>query len=100
MPETSSRRPTTAICATWSPRLVPTPFGWVEQPIELPRFFNLDLRASYVFLRDDVAAPRELFEKMAARLGQPLVVECIGSHEAMLTHPDEVAHALIAATEA
>jgi hypothetical protein len=32
---------------------------------------------------------------MAGRLDQPRLVECNGPHEAMLTHPDLLASALI-----
>jgi len=35
---------------------------------------------------------------MAARLRNPRRVECDGSHQAMLTRPDAVAAALLAAT--
>jgi pimeloyl-ACP methyl ester carboxylesterase len=75
-------------------RLVPTPFGWLSEPINLPRFWSVGLPSSYVFLADDIAVPRELYEKMAARLREPRIVECDGPHEAMLTHPEELARAL------
>ena len=80
------------------PRLVPSPIGWFDQRIELPRFFDLHLPSSYIFLRHDLSAPRELFQQMADRLDNPLIVECDGSHQAMLTRPAAVADALIAAT--
>jgi pimeloyl-ACP methyl ester carboxylesterase len=80
------------------PRLVPSPFGWFDQPVHLPRFFELPLPASYIFLRDDRAAPRARYEAMAARLRNPRRVECDGSHQAMQTHPGAVAAALLAAT--
>jgi hypothetical protein len=54
------------------PRLVPCPFGWFDQPIALPRFFEFPLPASYIFLKDDRAAPRARYEAMAARLCDPL----------------------------
>jgi pimeloyl-ACP methyl ester carboxylesterase len=80
-------------------RLVPTPLGWFDEPIKLARFFDLPLPASYVFLRDDRSAPKERYRAMAARLDQPLIVECNGSHQAMLTQPKAVANALRAAIE-
>jgi pimeloyl-ACP methyl ester carboxylesterase len=80
-------------------RLVPTPLGWFDEPIKLPRFFGLHLPASYVFLRDDRSAPRERYRAMAARLDHPQIVECGGSHQAMLTQPNAVANALRAAIE-
>lgn len=80
-------------------RLVPTPLGWFDEPIKLPRFFDLHLPASYVFLRDDRSAPKERYRAMAARLDHPAIVECDGSHQAMLTRPHAVANALRAAIE-
>jgi pimeloyl-ACP methyl ester carboxylesterase len=80
-------------------RLVPTPLGWFDEPIKLPRFFDLQLPASYVFLRQDLSAPKERYRAMAARLDRPLIVECDGSHEAMLTQPTAVANALLSAIE-
>jgi pimeloyl-ACP methyl ester carboxylesterase len=79
------------------PRLVPSPFGWFDQPIHLPRFSEMQLPASYIFLRDDRAAPRARYEAMAARLRNPRRVECDGSHQAMQTHPRAVAAAVLAA---
>jgi pimeloyl-ACP methyl ester carboxylesterase len=76
-------------------RLVPTPVGWLDQPVDLPRFFSLDLPASFIFLRQDVAVSRDRYQKLAARLGTPRVVECDGGHEAMLTRPVAVAEALL-----
>jgi pimeloyl-ACP methyl ester carboxylesterase len=80
-------------------RLVPTPLGWFDEPIKLPRFFDLHLPASYVFLRDDRSAPTERYRAMAARLDHPQIVECEGSHQAMLTQPNAVANALRSAIE-
>ncbi|MFJ4918530.1 alpha/beta fold hydrolase [Streptomyces sp. NPDC088725] len=84
--------------AAVTPRLVPVPYEWYEQPADLPRFFELCLPASYIFLTSDRAAPRERYASMAARLERPLLLECEGSHEAMLTRPEAVAAALLAAT--
>jgi pimeloyl-ACP methyl ester carboxylesterase len=78
-------------------RLVPSPLGWFDQRVRLPRFFGLNLPASYIFLRHDLAAPRERYQQMAGRLGNPLIIECDGSHQAMQTQPEAVADALIAA---
>jgi hypothetical protein len=85
--------------AAVTPRLAPCPFGWFDQRIELRRFFHLRLPASYIFLRDDKAAPQERFRHMAARLDNPRVVECDGSHEAMLTQRRAVVDALLFAAE-
>jgi hypothetical protein len=63
------------------------------------RVFDLHLPASYVFLHHDRSASKERYQAMAARLDHPAIVECDGSHEAMLTLPDAVANALRAAIE-
>ncbi|MFG2631988.1 alpha/beta fold hydrolase [Streptomyces sp. NPDC048473] len=81
--------------ATATARLVPSPFGWFDQRIDLPRFFDLQLPASYIFLRQDLSAPKEHYEMAAARLNNPLVTECDGSHQAMQTRPNAVADALL-----
>jgi pimeloyl-ACP methyl ester carboxylesterase len=85
--------------AATAARLVPTPLGWFDQPIQLPHFFSLHLPSSYVFLRQDYSAPSGRWREMAARLENPLIAECDGSHEAMLTRPKAVADALRSAIE-
>ena len=76
-------------------RLVPCPVGWFEDPLVLLRFADLHIPANYIFLRQDLAAPRELFETMAASLGGPRIVECEGSRQAMITRPEAVAEAVL-----
>jgi len=79
----------------FTPRLVPTTFGWFDQRIEIPRFFALRLPVSYLFLRHDKAVPKETFQRMAARLHNPRIADCDGSHQAMLTRPEAVAEGLL-----
>jgi pimeloyl-ACP methyl ester carboxylesterase len=81
--------------ATVTNKLVPVPFGWLSESISVPGFWGAALPSSYVFLRQDQAVPQELYRAMAGRLDQPRLVECHGPHEAMLTHPDLLASALI-----
>jgi pimeloyl-ACP methyl ester carboxylesterase len=83
--------------ASVTDKLVPVPFGWLSEPVSLPRFWGAALPSSYVFLRQDQAVPQELYRAMAGRLDGPRLVECDGPHEAMLTHPDLLAAALIEA---
>ncbi|WP_326566189.1 alpha/beta hydrolase [Amycolatopsis rhabdoformis] len=78
-------------------RLVPTPFGWFTEPVRLTGFFGAPVPSSYVYLLDDQAVPQSVYQAAAARLADPRVVECAGSHEAMLTHPAELAEALVKA---
>jgi hypothetical protein len=79
-------------------RLVPCPIGWLNQPIHLPRFYTLQIPSSYIFLRQDRSMLKEKYQQMTQRLTNPKIVECDGSHEAMLTRPVELAEALIAAS--
>jgi pimeloyl-ACP methyl ester carboxylesterase len=80
-------------------KLGPVPFGWLSEPISLPRFWKTALPSSYVFLREDRAVPQELYRAMAARLNHPRLIECDGPHEAMLTHPVSLARALLEAAK-
>ena len=75
--------------------LVPVPFGWLSEPVSLPGFWRAALPSSYVFCAKTWPFPKELYRAMAGRLDQPRVVDCNGPHEAMLTHPDLLAAALI-----
>ncbi|MFI5607045.1 alpha/beta fold hydrolase [Amycolatopsis sp. NPDC051903] len=79
-------------------RLVPTPFGWFTEPVRLSRFFTSGVPSSYVYLREDQAVPQSVYQAAAARLADPRIVSCAGSHEAMLTNPGELAAALLKAT--
>jgi hypothetical protein len=85
--------------ATVTDKLVLVPFGWLSEPASLPAFWGAALPSSYVFLSQDQAVPQELYRAMAGRLDQPRLMECDGPHEAMLTHPDLLAAALIDAAK-
>jgi pimeloyl-ACP methyl ester carboxylesterase len=80
------------------PQLVPYPIGWSNQPIHLTRFFPPGLASSYIFLRQDLAFPRETCQRMAHRLGNPKMIECDGGHEAMLTESAKLTEALLTAS--
>ena len=85
--------------AAFTERLVPMPFGWLSEPVSLPRFWGAPPPSSYIFLRQDQVFPHELYRAMAARLNQPRLLESEGPHEAMLTHPDSFTGALIDAAQ-
>ncbi|WIX82766.1 alpha/beta hydrolase [Amycolatopsis carbonis] len=87
-----------ALAAATASRLVPTPFGWFTEPARISRFFESGVPSSYVYLLEDQAVPKTVYQAAAARLADPRIVECAGSHEAMLTHPAELAEALLKAT--
>jgi hypothetical protein len=79
----------------WLDRLVPSPEVWLSEPARLPTFATADVPTSYVFLEDDRAVPREVWEANAARLRDPRTTTSPGAHEAMLTRPRELAEALL-----
>jgi pimeloyl-ACP methyl ester carboxylesterase len=88
MPEETARE--------WLDRVVPCPDGWMSEPLRLPGFAKSTLPASYVFLDDDVAVSKDVYQGCAARLRQPSTASSPGGHEAMLSQPGPLADALLA----
>jgi pimeloyl-ACP methyl ester carboxylesterase len=75
--------------------LVPQPGAYFFEAIDVPPVTTLGIPVAYVSSADDRALARPAAE-FAARLGlTPVTVP--GSHQSMLTQPDEVAQALLAA---
>ncbi|GAA1644386.1 alpha/beta fold hydrolase [Actinoplanes couchii] len=75
-------------------QLLPQPGGYMTDAQDLPGVETLGLPVTYVLAENDhaLAAPGD---ELAARVGtRPIMVP--GGHEALLTHPDEVAKALLA----
>ncbi|GGY19081.1 alpha/beta hydrolase family protein [Streptomyces minutiscleroticus] len=75
-------------------QLLPTPGGYVLDPIETDGIYTTGIPITYVLSENDrsLAAPGL---ELAARVGvQPIMVP--GTHEALLTHPDEVTKGLLA----
>jgi pimeloyl-ACP methyl ester carboxylesterase len=80
----------------WLARTVALPIGWLEERVSLPTFATSGLPTAYIFLASDSGVfDRAMFERQAARLHQPRVTTCPGSHEAMLTQPVALAGALL-----
>ncbi|KMS85624.1 alpha/beta hydrolase [Streptomyces regensis] len=73
--------------------VTPQPGGYFLDALDVPEVTALGIPARYILSEDDRALPRPGAE-FAARLGlEPVLVP--GSHEGMLTHPDEVARAIL-----
>jgi pimeloyl-ACP methyl ester carboxylesterase len=73
--------------------LTPQPGGYLLDALDVPDVTTLGIPALYILSEDDQALPRSGRE-YAARLGlEPVMVP--GTHEAMLTHPDAVAEAIL-----
>lgn len=77
------------------PRLVPVPFGWLDERVSIAEHWDRDLITGYLFLDDDLGMPSEIYESSAARLRDPLIGHAPGSHQAMLTRASELAKALL-----
>jgi len=79
-------------------RLTPEPFGPVVEPIPLPRFDALDIPSVYISCRQDQAMPPGHFHpRQSSRLRQPRLIEVDSDHEALLTAPDRLTDAILAA---
>ncbi|MEU6782894.1 sigma-70 family RNA polymerase sigma factor [Nonomuraea angiospora] len=73
--------------------LVPQPGAYFLQALDVDGVTTLGLPAAYVLGENDLALARP-GDELAARIGlTPLMVP--GGHQSMLTHPDEVAEALL-----
>ena len=73
--------------------LTPQPGGYMLDALDVPSVIEVGLPARYILSEDDRALPRPGSE-FAARLGlEPDLVP--GTHDGMLTHPDEVAKAIL-----
>jgi pimeloyl-ACP methyl ester carboxylesterase len=73
--------------------LTPQPGNYFLDALDVPDAAELGIPALYILGEDDRALPRPGTE-FAARLGlKPVMVP--GTHEGMLTHPDEVANAIL-----
>jgi pimeloyl-ACP methyl ester carboxylesterase len=73
--------------------LTPQPGNYFLDALDVPNVAELGIPARYVLGEDDHALPRPGVE-FAARLGlEPVMVP--GTHEGLLTHPDEVAKAIL-----
>jgi pimeloyl-ACP methyl ester carboxylesterase len=73
--------------------LTPHPGDYFLDALDVPDMTALGIPALYILAEHDRALPRPGTE-FAARLGlTPVLVP--GTHEGMLTHPDEVAEAIL-----
>jgi len=75
-------------------QVVPQPFGYYTHPIDTAPFARLDTPRYILLATDDVALPQEAWLGMGMLLGPHEVVRIPGGHEALYTHPAEVARGL------
>jgi hypothetical protein len=79
--------------------LVREPMAPLLEPVDLSRFLTLGLPTSYVLCRQDVVFGETFWREMAARLPSCPIVEMDGGHEALYTRPDDLAAALLEASQ-
>ncbi|MGE0386609.1 MAG: alpha/beta fold hydrolase [Gammaproteobacteria bacterium] len=76
-------------------RLVPEPWRLLADPVALPRFFDLDVPATYVHARDDRTLPADArwgwVPRMPRRLPACACIDIEGGHESPYTSPDRLA---------
>jgi pimeloyl-ACP methyl ester carboxylesterase len=78
-------------------RLRPQPLVLFTTPVNGDAFNQLSTPRSVVYCKDDTSLPPGTFLRMAEALGKYELVEIEGGHEALVTHPDRVADALVRA---
>lgn len=78
-------------------RLVPLSLRQLEEPLHLTAPPGSGPSPAFVFLQDDRSIDPVVWRGMADRLDSPDLFTCVGPHEAMLTHPDELAAVLLTA---
>jgi hypothetical protein len=75
--------------------LTPMPRNYLLKAFDVPDVTSLNIGLVYLLGEEEIALPRPGGE-FAARIGvQPIMIP--GPHNSLLTHPDEVAEAVVAA---
>jgi pimeloyl-ACP methyl ester carboxylesterase len=81
--------------------LVPEPHAPIFETLSLPSFPTMEIPTVYVNCRQDQTMPPGTFHPIqSSRLRDPELIEIDGDHEALLTAPEHLADALIAALDA
>jgi pimeloyl-ACP methyl ester carboxylesterase len=81
-------------------RLSPEPYRQFIEPLDLKKFYTLDIPRSYLFGSEDIALPPGEWgwhPRMSSRLGLYRLVQMPGSHELLFTNPDGLADKIIEA---
>jgi pimeloyl-ACP methyl ester carboxylesterase len=79
-------------------RMVPEPRGPIFETLTLPGLRRFEIPTAYIHCRDDHTLPPGTFHPgQSKRLRNPKVLEIDGDHEALLTAPERLARALLAA---
>lgn len=79
-------------------QLSPEPNQVNLDKLDLKRFYSLTIPKSFIYCRQDQALPPGYFHpRMSSRLGRLKLLEMDGSHQVMLTRPQDLADKLVAA---
>jgi len=82
--------------------MTPEPMGVFEAKLDQKAFYALDIPKSYINARQDIALPPgeyAWYPRFGQRLGQHKYVEFDGSHEACFTRPNQLADAILEASQ-
>jgi pimeloyl-ACP methyl ester carboxylesterase len=81
-------------------QLSPVPYQQAIEPLDLRRFYILDIPRSYLIATDDISLPPGEWgwhPRMSSRLGLYRLVEMPGSHELMFSNPSGLADKILEA---
>ena len=80
--------------------LSPQPYQQIIEPLDLKKFYTLDIPRSYLFGTEDIALPPGEWgwhPRMTSRLGLYRLVRMPGGHELLFTNPEGLADKIIEA---
>jgi pimeloyl-ACP methyl ester carboxylesterase len=87
-----------ATAQTLYARFTPEPSAPIFEPLALPRNHRHGIPTTFVACRQDVSLGTGVFHPgQSSRLERPRVIEIDGDHEALLTNPNALSDALLAA---
>lgn len=76
-------------------KLTPQPLMPYQEKIYLNNIKDVSIPMVYIFLKNDISLPRELFEKMSKKLPNAIkFLEIESDHEVMFSHPKLLAETL------
>jgi pimeloyl-ACP methyl ester carboxylesterase len=87
--------------ARWAyEQLSPEPFGQYVEPLDLRKFYTLDIPKSYLACTEDTVVPPgewAFHPRMSSRLGLYRLVQMPGSHEVIFSNPNGLADKIVEA---
>nr|WP_280949999.1 alpha/beta hydrolase [Zhengella mangrovi] len=75
-------------------QMVPQPFGYYTHKIDTSSFAKLTAPKFVLLATDDNSLPQAAWKAMAQSVGESTLIQISGGHEALFTHPADVAGGL------